>query len=100
MRSQSRRTRTREGECDDDALPGTTPAENRLGYRCLCSRPKTEVLERRERPVFADLADAQRSVADYFDYYKHERLHSSITWQTPYSTHQQLPQTTVLNCPA
>jgi len=41
------------------------------------------VLEGRERPVFADLADAQASVADYFDYYKHERLHPSIDYQTP-----------------
>ena len=40
------------------------------------------MLEVRERPVFADLADAQRSVADYFDYYNHERLHSSIDYQT------------------
>jgi len=46
----------------------------------LWSRLKTEVLELRERPVFADLADAQRSVADYFDYYNHERLHSSIDY--------------------
>lgn len=29
----------------------------------LWSRLKTEVLELRERPIFADLADAQRSVA-------------------------------------
>ena len=28
------------------------------------------------------------------------RLHSSIGYQTPYSTYQQLPQTTALNCPA
>ena len=28
------------------------------------------------------------------------RLHSSIGYQTPYSTHQQLLQTTALNCPA
>jgi len=41
------------------------------------------VFELRERPVFVDLADAQASVADYFDYYNHERLHSSIDYQTP-----------------
>ena len=58
------------------------------------------MLEVRERPVFADLADAQRSVADYFDYYNHERLHSSIDYQTPYHTHQQLLQFSALNCPA
>ena len=33
----------------------------------LWSRLKTEVLEGRERPVFADLADAQVSIANYFD---------------------------------
>ena len=84
LRSQSRR-----GECYDNAQ-----AESRW------SRLKTEVLELRERPVFADLADAQTSVADYFDYYNHDRLHSSIDHQTPYHTHQQILQTTALNCPA
>ena len=84
VRSQSRR-----GECYDNAQ-----AES------LWSRLKTEVLELREWPVFADLADAQTSVADYFDYYNHDRLHSSIDYQTPYRTHQQLLQTTDLNCPA
>ena len=84
VRSQSRR-----GACYDNAQ-----AESRW------SRLKTEVLEVRERPVFADLADAQASVADYFDYYNHERLHSSIDYQTPYHTHQQLLQLSALNCPA
>ena len=28
-----------------------------------------KVLELREWPVFADLVDAQASIADYFDYY-------------------------------
>ena len=89
MRSQSRR-----GECYDNALPGTTQAES------LWSRLKTEVLELREWPVFTDLADAQASIADFFDYYNHDRLHSSIGYQTPYRAHQQLLQTTALNCPA
>jgi len=84
VRSQSRR-----GECYDNAQ-----AES------LWSRLKTEVLELREWPVFADLADAQASIADYFDYYNHDRLHSSIGYQTPYRTHQQSLQTTALNCPA
>ena len=84
LRSQSRR-----GDCYDNAQ-----AES------LWSRLKTEVLELRERPVFADLADAQTSVADYFDYYNHERLHSSIGYQVPYPTHQQLLQLNALNCPA
>jgi putative transposase len=71
VRSQSRR-----GDCYDNAQ-----AER------LWSRLKTEVLEVRERPVFADLADAQASIADYFDYYNHERLYSGIDYQTPYHTH-------------
>ena len=84
LRSQSRR-----GDCYDNVQ-----AES------LRSRLKTEVLELRERPVFADLADAQVSVADYFDYYSHERLQSSIDYQTPYHTHQQLLQISALNCSA
>ena len=84
VRSQSRR-----GDCYDNAQ-----AES------LWSRLKTEVLELRERPVFTCLADAQASVSDYFDYYNHERLHSSIDYQTPYLTHQQLLQLSTLNCPA
>ncbi|RZK29366.1 MAG: hypothetical protein EOO63_09205 [Hymenobacter sp.] len=84
LRSQSRR-----GDCYDNAQ-----AES------LWSRLKTEVLEMRERPVFANLANAQASVADYFYYYNHERLHSSIGYQTSYHTHQQLLQLNALNCPA
>ena len=77
--------------------PGRKPTQ---GFGCLWSRLKTEVLELREWPVFADLADAQARIADYFDYYNHDRLNSSIGCQTPYRTHQQLLQTTALNCPA
>ena len=84
VRSQSRR-----GDCYDNAQ-----AES------LWSRFKTEELERREWPVFADLADAQASAASYFDYYNHHRLHSSIGYQLPYYAHQQSLQTTALNCPA
>ena len=84
VRSQSRR-----GECYDNAQ-----AES------LWSRLKTEVLELRESPVFANLLDAQTSIADFFDYYNHDRLHSSIGYQTPYHAPQQLLQTTALNCPA
>jgi len=84
VRSQSRR-----GDCYDNAQ-----AES------LWSRLKTEVLELRERPVFADLADAQASVATYFDYYNHERLHSSIGYQIPHEAHHQFITTTTLNCPA
>ena len=64
MRSQSRR-----GECYDNAQAGS-----------LWSRLKTEGLERREWPVFADLADAQAGIADYFDYWNHDRLHSNISY--------------------
>jgi len=84
VRSQSRR-----GDCY-----GNAQAES------LWSRLKTEVFELRERPVFADLADAQASVADYFDYYNHERLHSNIDYQTPWHTHQHLLQSNALNCPS
>ena len=86
---------------------GALRSQSRRGYcygnaqaESLWSRLKTEVLELRGWPVFADLADAQASVADYVDYYNHERLHSSIGDQTPYNTHQQLLQTTALNCSA
>jgi len=63
----------------------------------LWSRFKTEVLELCEWLVFADLADARTSVVDYFDYYKHERLYSSIGCQMLYYAHQQLLQPTALN---
>ncbi|RZJ92924.1 MAG: IS3 family transposase, partial [Hymenobacter sp.] len=66
------------GECYDNAQ-----AES------LWSRLKTELLEAREWPVFMDLADAQASVADYFDYYNHKRRHSSIDYLKPYLFHQQ-----------
>ena len=74
---------SRRGKCYDNALPGTTQAES------LWSRLKTEVLELRDWPVFADLADAQSSVADYFDYYNHKRRYSSIGYLKPYLFHQQ-----------
>jgi len=81
LRSWSRR-----GECYDNAQD-----------KSLWSRRKTEVFELREWPVFADLADAQASVAEYFDYYNHDRLHSSIGYQTPYNAHHQPLQTTSLS---
>jgi putative transposase len=56
----------------------------------LWSRLKTELLELRDWPVFTDLADAQTSVADYFDYYNHKRRHSSIGYLKAYHFHQQL----------
>ena len=69
---------SRRGECYDNAQ-----AER------LWARLKTEELEARDWPVFADLADAQASVAEYFDYYNHQRHHSSIGYQKPYQFHQQ-----------
>ena len=69
---------SRRGECYDNAQ-----AES------LWSRLKTEELEARDWPVFSDLADAQASVAEYFDYYSHDRRHSSIGYQKPYQFHQQ-----------
>jgi len=76
--AQAQLSHSRRGECYDNAQ-----AES------LWSRLKTEELEARDWPVFADLADAQASVADYFDYYNHERRHSSIGYQKPYQFHQQ-----------
>ena len=58
------------------------------------------MLELREWPVFVDLADAQASIADYFNYYNYDRLHFSIGYQTLYRAQQQLLQTTALNCSA
>ena len=69
--------------------PGWKPTK---GFGRRWSRLKTKVLELREWHVFADLADAQASIADYFDYYNHDRLHSITGYQTPYHTHQQLLQ--------
>jgi putative transposase len=69
---------SRRGECYDNAQ-----AES------LWSRLKTELLELRDWPVFLDLADAQASVAEYFDYYNHKRRHSSIGYLKPYLFHQQ-----------
>ena len=76
--AQAQLSHSRRGECYDNAQ-----AES------LWSRLKTEELEARDWPVFTDLADAQASVADYFDYYNHERRHSSIGDQKPYQFHQQ-----------
>ena len=66
----------------------------------LPPRLKTKEIERREWPVFADLADARVSVADYFDCYNYERLHCSIGYQLPHLACQQLLQSTTLNFPA
>ena len=65
--TRSVRSQSRCGDCYDNAQ-----AESRW------SRFKTEGLERREWPVFADLSDTQASAATYFDYYNHQRLHASI----------------------
>ncbi|WP_139920978.1 IS3 family transposase [Hymenobacter sp. DG01] len=80
QRSQSRRA-----ECLDNAQ-----AES------LWSRLKTEELGPREWPVFRDLADAQHSVATYFDYYNHERRHSALAYQTPQTFYLQQLKNTAL----
>ncbi|RZK16691.1 MAG: SDR family NAD(P)-dependent oxidoreductase [Hymenobacter sp.] len=77
-----------------------TAASGQQGVRHIARVTGNDQAEFLERPVFADLADAQASVADYFDCYNHERLHSSIDCQTPYHTHQQLLRISALNCPA
>jgi len=87
--AQAQLSHSRRGDCYDNAQ-----AES------LWSRLKTELLELRDWPVFADLADAQASVAGYFDYYNHERRHSSIGYLKPYHFHQQQLATIALNCPA
>ncbi len=69
---------SRRGECDDKAQ-----AENRW------FRLKTKPLKLRDWPVFTDLADAQASVAAYFDYYSHKPRHSSIGYLKPYHFHRQ-----------
>jgi putative transposase len=56
-RHGAERLQSRRGECC-----GNAQAES------CWSRLKTDVLELCEWPVFADLADAQVSVADYFDH--------------------------------
>ena len=76
--ARARLSHSQRGECHDNAQ-----AES------LWSRLKTEELEARNWPVFADLADAQASVANYFDYYNHERRHPSIGYQKLYQLHQQ-----------
>ena len=76
--AQAQLSHSRRGGCYDNAQ-----AES------LWSRLKTEALEARDWPVFADVADAQASVAEYFDYYSHDRRHSSIGYLKPYQSHQQ-----------
>ena len=76
--AQAQLSHSRRGECYDNAQ-----AESRW------SRLKTEELEAHDWPVFADVADAQASVADYFEYYNHKRRHSSIGYLKLYLFHQQ-----------
>ena len=53
------------------------------------SHLKAEVLEARDWSVFADLDDAQASFVEYFDYYNHDRRHSSIGYLKLYQFHQR-----------
>lgn len=82
-------SQSRKAECLDNAQ-----AES------LWSRLKTEELEARPQPCFADLADARASVATYFDYYNHERRHSALAYQTPQAFYLQQLKNASLNCPA
>ena len=67
--AKAQRSHSRRGECSDN-----TQAES------LWSRLKTEELEASDWPVFFDLADAQSSVAEYFDYYHHGRRHANMSY--------------------
>lgn len=87
QRLRAARSQSRRGECLDNAQ-----AES------LWSRLKTEELEQREWPVFRDLADAQHSVATYFDYYNYEHRHSALAYQTPQAFYLQQLKTATLNC--
>ena len=65
----------------------------------LWSRLKTEELEARDWPVFTDLASAQASVANYFNYYNPERRHSRLTIISLISlTNSNLIISSVLSC--
>lgn len=48
-------------------------------------RFKREVLELRQWPFIANPADAQPGVAEYFDYYNHDRLCSGIGYNISYN---------------
>ena len=81
--AKAQRSHSRRGECSDN-----TQAES------LWSRLKTEELEASDWPVFFDLADAhladaQSSVAEYFDYYHHGRRHASMSYIKSDYLHQQ-----------
>ena len=65
------------------------PYQVRPKRKSLWLRLKTEELETRDWTVFADLADTQASVVDYFDNYNYQRRHSSIGFQKPYQLHHQ-----------
>ena len=56
--AQARLSHSRSRECNDNAQAGS-----------LWSRLITEELGAQNWPVLKDLADAQASVVDYFDYY-------------------------------
>ena len=70
------RSRSRRGDCYDNAQ-----AES------LWSRVKTEVLL--DRSACASLAEAQAELATYFNYYNHQRRHSTLSDECPHSFEQQ-----------
>ena len=71
-------------------MPRQCPTGYDPSQKSVVPRLKTEELEARDWSIFADLADARASVAEYFDYYNHVRRHSSIGYLKPYQIHQQL----------
>ncbi|WP_084443207.1 integrase core domain-containing protein [Hymenobacter roseosalivarius] len=59
----------------------------------LWSRPKTEVLLTRS----AFVSGAQAELADYFDYYNHQRRHATLGYECPRTfEHQTLLPTAQL----
>ena len=74
LRSQSRR-----GDCYYN-----TQAENRLKVLVACGRASKWRFSSPRAARFCGPGRSAASVADYFDYYNHERLHSSIHYQAPY----------------
>lgn len=55
--------------------------------KSLWSRVKTEVLL--DRPAFASVVEVQAELATYFDYYNHQRRHSTLGYQCLHTIEQQ-----------
>ncbi|MBC6608788.1 IS3 family transposase [Hymenobacter sp. BT188] len=79
------RSMSRRGECYDNAQ-----AES------LWSRVKTEVLL--GRSAFASMAEAQAELAMYFDYYNHQRRHSTLGYECTHTFEHQPPTSNAQLC--